>query len=323
MKNISKLYNLLLLLSCPFFAHAQDFAKADSTVKAYPAFSDIDTLAAQINADFTTEADKARAIFTWIALNIQYDLPAAGKGERQVAYSYRSEEEKLAIQKKVKLDLAIKTIRSKKGVCQGYATLFFVLAEKTGLEAAIVPGTSKSHTSQIGNGPGANDHAWNAVKINGKWKLLDATWASGVVEGIKPAFKFKFNDGYFFATPDVFFLNHYPKEDKWLLTGKTPQDFASLPLYYGNYLMGGYEFLSPQTGMLTSKKQDTVSFKIRNLKAGDTVHYAFAHERKVKEVKPVISGDIALFDVPLGTVANDILTIYINQKSVAAYKINR
>jgi len=323
MKKIFKtLYITLLFLSFGF-TQAQDFALVDNTVKAYPKFSDVNKLAAQVNTDFKQDDLKARAIFTWIALNVKYDLAAYGVNERPVAFSYSSEQEKITKQKKFKEALADKTIKSKKGVCEGYATLFTVLADKTGLEAVIIPGTSKSHLAHIGKGPGASDHAWNAVKINGEWKLLDTTWAAGVVTGEKPAFAFKFNDGYFFATPGVFFLNHFPDDKKWLLTNKTEEDFANLPLYYGNYLTGGYEFLSPQTGTFTDRKYNVIPFKIKNLKPGDAVHYVFSRNRVNNEAKLNMNGDVAEFDVPLENASNGTLTIYINHKSTVAYRINR
>lgn len=325
MKNISKtLCTVLLLLFSFGFINAQDFAKVDSKVQSYPkTFKDTDAFAAQITKDFKTEEDKARAIFDWIAFNVKYDLVAYGVNEQPVAYSFRTQEEKLARQKKFKDDIAIKTLKSRKGVCQGYATLFAVVAEKAGLEAVIIPGTSKSHPMHIGKAPGASDHAWNAVKIGTEWKLLDPTWAAGVVTGEKPAFVFKFNDGYFFAEPDVFFLNHFPDDKQWLLTNKTEADFANLPLYYGNYLMEGYNFLSPGLGTFTNQKSALVPFKIKNLKPGDTVHYAFSKDRVYNPVTLAQNGETATFDVPLAANSNGTLTIYVNQKSVAAYRVNR
>ena len=319
---LKTLYIALLFLSFGFM-HAQDYTKADNTVKAYPKFTDLDKLAAQLNKDFKDDNLKARALFTWIATNVKYDLAAYGVNERPVAFSYSTEAEKIAKQKQFKDALALKTLKSKKGVCEGYSTLYAVLADKVGLEAVIVTGSSKSHPSHIGKAPGASDHAWNAVKINGEWKLLDTTWGAGVVTGAKPAFVFKFNDGYFFAEPEVFFLNHFPDDKQWLLTKKSGEEFTNLPLYYGNYLTGGYEFASPKTGIFTDKKYNVIPFKINNLKATDVVHYAFSKDRKIIPVTPQVNGGTAEFDVPLDAASNGTLTVYINQKSVAAYRINR
>ncbi|MGV3459444.1 MAG: transglutaminase domain-containing protein [Flavobacterium sp.] len=323
MKKIANILTLLLLL-IGVATHAQDYAKVDNIVAAYStSFKSVDDLAAKINKDFQSDEDKARAIFTWIATNVKYDMDAYYLRQGPVAFSYRTPEEKEAKMKKMRDELALKTLKTKKGVCEGYSTLFERLAAKTGLEAAIIPGTSKSHPTHIGKQPGASDHAWNAVKISGQWQLLDVTWGAGTVTGEKPAFQFKFNDKYFLANPETFVLNHYPDNEKWLLTDASKADFANTPLYYGNYLMGGYEFTSPGIGTFTDKSVNVVPFKIRNLKPTDRVAYSFTKDRIFKEVKPRQNGDLAEFEVMLPPNSNGYLTVYINQRSVAAYRINR
>lgn len=310
----------LLLLFFGSNANAQDFAKVDATAKAYKV-NDIDKLASQINKDFTREDEKARAIFTWLATNIKYDLAAYNENKAPVGYSYSTEAQKKAIQQKIKNDLATKTFKSKKAVCEGYATLFLVMAEKTGLEAEFISGTAKSHPNHIGKMPVVADHAWNAVKIDNEWKLVDATWGAGIVTGAKPQFNFRFNDGFFFTEPDVFFLNHFPEDTKWLLTKKSKEEFAQLPLYYGNYIDGGYNFVSPNAGTFKNAKATRVPFKIKNLKPGDEIAYAFSSSKTYTPVKPLQKGDVSEFEVLLDNKSNGYLTIYINQRSVAAYKI--
>lgn len=324
MKNISKLFNIILLALLGFSANAQDYAKVDITIKAYPkTFASPDKLAEQIRKDFSRDDEKARAIFTWIATNIKYDYAAYGVNERPVAYTFKTQEEKIAKEKAMKQEMAQKTLKSKKGVCQGYSTLFLVVADKLGLESVIIPGTSKSHPTQIGKGPGASDHAWNAVKIGNEWKLLDATFGAGTVTGAKPEFVFKFNDKYFFADPDVFFLNHFPDDKKWLLTDKTEKDFANLPLYYGDYLMKNYEFITPAAGTFKAVPSGFIEFKVRNLKPDDLVHYAYSRGKEIKEVKPEYNGTTATFNIPLKNSSVGTLTVYVNQKSVASYRINK
>ncbi|WP_262494636.1 transglutaminase domain-containing protein [Flavobacterium cyanobacteriorum] len=278
-------------------------------------------MADKINTDFTRDDEKARAIFTWIATNVKYDLAAYTIAERPVAYSFRTQEEKMAKERKFKDDLAIKTLKTRKGVCQGYATLFESLAQSVGLEAVIIPGTSKSHPTHIGKAPGASDHAWNAVKINGQWKLLDVTWGAGTVTGEPLKFDFRFNDGYFFTSPDDFVLNHYPDNEKWLLTNADKDDFASFPLYYGSYLMEGFRFMAPGRGLVAYTVAGTVPFKIKNLKPGDRIAYRFTKDPAFKEVQPKQDGDVAEFEIPLGSNTGGYLTVYINQRSVASYRI--
>lgn len=317
-----KIILTVFLLLSAVAVHAQDYAGIDATVKAYKA-ADIDKLAAQINKDFKREDEKARAIFTWLATNVKYDIAALNKPSKgPVGYSYRTEEERQAIKAKIQLELANKTFKSKKAVCEGYANLFAVLAQKTGLQAEVIAGTAKSHPNHIGKLPVSSDHAWNAVKIGNEWKLLDATWGAGTVTGQKPEFNFRFNDGYFFTDPDIFFLNHFPEDKKWLLTNKSKEEFAELPLYYGNYIAGGYEFVSPNAGTFKNMKPSAVPFRVKNLQPSDVVAYAFSSTNAYTPVKPSVKGDVSEFDVTFDNRSKGYLTIYINDRSVASYKIN-
>ncbi|OIQ16914.1 MAG: hypothetical protein BM557_09195 [Flavobacterium sp. MedPE-SWcel] len=316
---ILKITILLCLLSN--VVTAQNYSYVDEKVKTYPkSFTTVDKLAERISKDFTREDEKARAIFTWIASNIRYDLAILGTVQRQVGFSYRTEEERLAKKQKIKNDLANKTLRSRKGVCQGYSTLFAVVAEKVGLEAVIIAGASKSHPSHIGKYPDYNDHAWNAVKINGDWKLLDATWGAGAVEGNTRKFQFLFNDSYFFAKPKDFFNNHYPEDEKWLLLNATKQDFTVLPLYYGGYYSNNYQLITPKNGILDNN-QKYISFKIRNIKPTDKVAYVFTSSRMFTPLESTFTNNIAEFKISLVNKISDILTIYVNGESVISYKI--
>lgn len=53
-----------------------------------------------------------------------------------------------------------------KAVCSGYSEAFYIMAEQCGLDAF-----------KAWNGKGDGDHAWNKVKIDGKWYNVDPTWA--------------------------------------------------------------------------------------------------------------------------------------------------
>src|SRR5690606_10657211 len=96
-----------------------------------------------------------------------------------------------------------------------------------------------------------------------------------------------------------------------------------LPLYYGNYHMGGYEFVSPGLGTFNNAKSNVIPFSIKNLKPGDKIGYAFSRNNTFKDVKPVLKDGMAEFEVLLDNNSNGFLTIYINEKSVASYRINR
>ncbi|KAF7588961.1 hypothetical protein BBP40_004963 [Aspergillus hancockii] len=57
----------------------------------------------------------------------------------------------------------------------------------------------------------ATGHAWTAVRIdNGQWKLLDACWGAGAVQGAGLPYKKQFNPAMFTDSNDEFGLRHFP-----------------------------------------------------------------------------------------------------------------
>ena len=57
---------------------------------------------------------------------------------------------------------------NKTAVCQGYALLYYRLAEEAGLDSRVITGTSLGE-----------NHAWNIVKIGDYYYYLDSTWDAG------------------------------------------------------------------------------------------------------------------------------------------------
>ncbi|MBN1323301.1 MAG: hypothetical protein JW986_04780, partial [Methanotrichaceae archaeon] len=110
-----------------------------------------------------TDRERAYAIYRWIAANIEYDTEGLISG----SYSDLSAEGLL---------------RSRRSVCSGYTNLFEALANVSGLEARTIDGYSKGWGYEVGEPVGDANHAWNAVRINGDWQLIDSTWGAGYVD---------------------------------------------------------------------------------------------------------------------------------------------
>ena len=60
----------------------------------------------------------------------------------------------------------------KEGVCQSYSIAFYMMAVSAGLDCKFVSGTAKG-----------GDHAWNQVKVDGKWYYIDCTWDDPIMNG--------------------------------------------------------------------------------------------------------------------------------------------
>ncbi len=101
-----------------------------------------------------TEADKAAALVRSVHDQIVYGL------------SYRYETDCTGNE-----GLYIRTIyamETKKGVCEAYARTLQLCLSKLGIECVVIHGLQTKGTPE--------DHMWNAVKIDGKWYAVDATW---------------------------------------------------------------------------------------------------------------------------------------------------
>lgn len=202
------IYLLFALLFWASNTRAQsEYAAADAAARgiAKVQFQTPADLAKAVCKDLPTDKEKARALFTWLSLNLHYDLSMVGKDgpEARTQADYEAKR-------------VVAAFRRRKGVCMDFALLYREMAQAAGLECAYITGHSKG--SVLG---GWATHAWNAVKIDGQWQLLDATWGSGHVEEDK--FYRNFQPGYFFTTPRLFILDHFPDDSKWQLL-ETPLD---------------------------------------------------------------------------------------------------
>lgn len=315
--NGKSLYFFLLFFS--FVAHSQDYTKVDLIVKDYQNFNNLNELVFKLNTDFNNDLDKTRAIFFWISTNISYDVQFAKKinDESLNAFSYKTQKEKEQKEKKFISELAIKSFNSKNAVCFGYAALFFELSNKLGIECKLVQGDLKSSVSQINNKIELN-HAWNVIKIQNEWKFVDCTISAGYISSKTNQFIFKFNDSFFLTEPELFFLNHFPEEKKWLLINKTEEDYITLPVYFPDYFKSNLKVKSPVSGILSNANNVNILFD--NINFEDDIVKCFfnkSNEFVYLEYNKSING----YEIPLKEKQDDYLIIYINKTPIVLYKI--
>ena len=109
------------------------------------------TILPQLALNGKTTYQKVQAIYDWITRNVRYDEKNLDDNSYYLKYT------------------AYAAAINKTAVCQGYANLFYRLANDAGIDCRIVAGQ--------GNGGG---HSWNIVRMDdGKYYCLDATWDEG------------------------------------------------------------------------------------------------------------------------------------------------
>lgn len=179
------------------------YEEIDAHALAAPASAEqsVESLAAYLIGPAANEREKARAIFRWICENIDYDLGSYFTGSLGSINS-------------------ADVLKSRSSVCSGYSNLFSALAGEAGLEAVEIRGYGKGYSYRPGGRfTGSYNHAWNAVKINGTWCLMDPTWGAGYL-GADGKYHRRFDDHYFMTAPDQFIFDHLPEEESWQLLPK-------------------------------------------------------------------------------------------------------
>lgn len=101
---------------------------------------------------------------------------------------------------------------SKLAVCEGYARAFQYLMYQIGIPALFVSGTA-TNSSGI-----PESHAWNIVKIDGEYYLVDVTWDDPLsnMGASKPIYY-----AYFNCTDEQFKPDHTPDDDNYPLPACT------------------------------------------------------------------------------------------------------
>lgn len=295
----------------------------DNRVKEYPEkFSKPEDLAALIQRDFSLPEEKARAIFTWIALNVEYDIKALKSGPKTNSFTYSSLEEKDLKLQKLRQDLAVQTLRKRKAVCQGYSTLYKYMCDLLSIDCEIITGTCRTRKEDIGKLPLISNHVWNVVKINNEWKLIDVTWGAGYVNENASHFFPEFNDIYFFSNPEIFFLKHFPEDRSWLLTDHSKEDFADLPLYYPGALKMNVELIEPLKGIISYKKNKAINLALKN-SIKDAVSVKFDNDTYSQLLQPILKNDICYYNIAYEKKQGSYFTIFVNSRPFVTYKIER
>lgn len=213
----------ILLSASPVFARStaqnKPFATIDAYARACPATAktSLDAVANYLKKATFSDLEKARSIYVWLTAHISYDDKSYNSGN----YGDNSAEG---------------VLRSKKAVCAGFADLYTELGLRMGLQIKTVIGYAKGYDYTEGAGFEDSNHAWNAIEIDGKWRIFDATWGEGYgVTGAKGqlvSFK-KFDADWFDVEPEYAIFTHYPEDptDAFLTTKLSLSEYVRLPYY--------------------------------------------------------------------------------------------
>jgi len=170
------------------------FNVIDAYMRHCPAASErsISDIAYYINRSARTDLEKARAVYVWMTDNVSYNDAGYNSGNTGD-------------------NSAENVLKTRVAVCAGFADLFTEIAVKTGIEAVTITGYAKGYGYSEGDSFDDSNHAWNAVKIDGAWKIYDATWGQGgASEDSRGRMKStkKFDEQWFHVDPKISVFTH-------------------------------------------------------------------------------------------------------------------
>ena len=242
----------LFLFAFSFQVDAQnDYSIVDNYVKSLGSLDTLNmgTISYTVTKKFADPKEKVRAIFDWIAYNINYDLKAGKNNDNE----------------KTSTELVLKT---RKATAVGFAGLFQDMCSVVKIRCLTVDGYAKFTTEQIIEKPDELNHTWAVVQLGqspDSWYYVDPTWASGYADDKMTKFTKAFNADYFFADKSIFNYQHFPDNSAWLIGEGTRSSstFFSLPLVKSaayEYKLG--KFL-PANGFIKTKLSKPVAFNIK------------------------------------------------------------
>ncbi|WP_442266764.1 transglutaminase domain-containing protein [Tenacibaculum sp. ZS6-P6] len=324
---------LIFLFTIKFYPQVSDFnhinfTVADNTAKLLKGESikNLPLLTYKLTNKLNTDVEKFRAIYFWICNNISNDhnsfliISKKRKKYKNSPKSYKK------WHNKYKKKVFKKLLEQQKTICTGYAYLLQQMAFISGLECKMIDGYGRNTNSNVEN-LGIPNHTWNAIKLNNKWYLCDATWASGYAD---ENFKFlnDYNDGFFLTSPLLFAKNHHPIDKKWLLNIKQTSDqFTSAPLIYNSAYKYKITPILPENLYTKATKNKSLQFKFKTIKPVNTnkislIYYDASNtEKKLKLRNVRIKNDSLKFEALFQKKGSYDIHLKINNEILVSYSV--
>ncbi len=293
MKQILTTALLLLVLGGVSYGQEEPITKyteIDLKVKDnYIRSNDPYDIAEEVTAEFDDDESKVRAIFVWIAHNIEYsfdtyDDQKANRSKRKKQVKSKDPDEKAELIQELKDDDLRRCLKRRGGVVADFSYLFTTMCEAIEIEAGEIKGYKRKSYRRIGQAPRRPIHSWNWAKINGKKYLFDTMMGAGTI-GKNPEtrvveFTRKLNDIYFMAPPHVLIMSHYPVKEEYQMLDKkmTLEEYASQPFMLDGFRESKILEVEPKVGIL-SPKDKVIEFKFK-FADGEIPHRILLYDRR-------------------------------------------
>jgi len=217
-----------------------------------------------IISPFSTDTEKARAIYSWIANNISVDVKQYLKGKtgssKPVSVPNAGAEQDLLPDTRLN-----KILKKKKGLSSEYANLFARMCNIAGINSVVVSGVTRMNPHLAGRTVKQNDHFWNAIYLENEWFIVDVQSGAGIICPTEKKFIKKFRSEFFLIKPETAILSHFPGSDQnqFLETNVSRAEMKNLPVIGYGYLKFGVSEYSPSSGIYQNSDPKALIIKIR------------------------------------------------------------
>lgn len=322
MKKTTIVSLFFILFSNYIFSQTENekLKNVDKIIRSYHNILSIEELAKRIDYDFNSEIEKARAIYTWLAINIEYDdikIFDVYSPEVHVVFNESDYKRRLNIEKN---NITIKAFKKKKGVCKEYAYLFEKICNLLHIKNELIYGYTRTNRFEIGVIPKNKNHIWNAVYINKQWLLIDITFGSGYL--YKDVWQKKLNVNYFNISKNKMRLTHYPNSNFWVsfLNQKPLKDFCNQPIISSGYINKNTKIISPINGEIKTRNRSQIKLRFKDLPTTTKVYYLYNDNKYLTETVRTNNNSISNIKLPKPS-KNSSLKIYFNNELALEYNV--
>ena len=270
-------------------------------------------LANRIANDFSSDKERAKAAFFWVANTIKYNLFAYKDPKAKViGFSYFNEEDKRKKISAIQDSIVQHTLETKKAVCEGYARTLSKIYTHLKLENIVVKGFVRNSIHDIGKQQKMSNHIWNIVKIDNEWKIVDATWAAGSVSN--GTWKQTYDDYYYDIPRNHYLKTHFPENSRWKFGNKISKaEFYNQPIYSSEFLKTNFELIQPIYGIVKKSKTKEFTLKIKNLTPIESVFYAISTSKYAQKPDITYKNNVSYIKIKSFKKSNYLFLLMNNQ----------
>lgn len=204
----------------------------------------ISSITEKLTSYFPDKKMKCRAIYYWIANNIN-----------MISTKNKSNSTEID-----------KIIQSRNANSTDFAALFQEMCSLSEIRCLKIEGYTRFYSKEMSDIPESINHTWNVVQLGkspDSWFYVDVAKGSGYINSRIHTFSRNFSSNYFFSENTIFNLDHLPDNKSWILgeSSFNLNSFFSLPIIENEAYEINVKKISPLNGFIHSAPNQPIQFE--------------------------------------------------------------